>query len=222
MKGRGIRRLCHFTPIENLPSVFSRGGVYSVESARRSAISLRRMDRSRRDGKLDHVSLSLEYPNAFLMRSYGHVAVPNRPSERHVPIAVLDIDPYVLDWTDAQYSPTNAAAGSGEYLETGIEHFRTLFAKTAPNPKCPPRSDEHPRSCPTDIQAEVMIAREIAATAIRGIYVERQVDVLRVTEMGLPAPVVAWPIIFDSDGLSTAIAEGNPPQSPLRESRPLQ
>lgn len=211
---RGISRLCHFTPITNLPSIFGRGGLHSVLQARDRDISLRPMDVGRWDGQLGHVSLSIEYPNAFLMRRYGHVPIPERPLGRWVPTAVLDIEPDAIDWTNALFSPVNAATASGLYLGSGAPHLRSLFARDVPNPNCPPRRQNHPRFCPTDLQAEVMISGGVPMEAIRCVFVERDRDEHDVRAMRIPVPVARWPAIFHPDTLSASIRRGDPPTPP--------
>ncbi len=211
---RGVSRLCHFTPIANLPSIFGRGGVHSVVQARELEISLRRMDAGRWDGQLGHVSLSVQFPNAFLMRRYGHVPIPGRLTERWEPTAVLEIEPNSVDWTNALFSPVNAATASGEYLGASAAHFRSLFARAVPNPSCPPRQQHHPPSCPTDLQAEVMIPGGVPVEAIRRVFVERELDEQDVRAMRLPVPVTRWPAIFYPDRLSASIRRGEPPTPP--------
>lgn len=214
MERRGVSRLCHFTPIANLPSIFGRGGIHSILQAREQNISLRQMDAGRWDGQLGHVSLSLEFPNAFLMRRYGHVPMPDRPSERWVPTAVLEIDPISVDWTNALCSPVNAATARGALLGPVTAHLRTLFDREVPNELCPPRSSRHPAACPTDLQAEVMISGGVLLESIRRIFVEREIDEHDVRTMGLPVPVDRWPAIFSPDSLSAAIRGGKPPRPP--------
>ena len=208
---RSISRLCHFTPIVNLPSIFDHGSILSVEQARAISVPLRRIDHSRWDGELHHVSLSVEYPNTYLMRTYGHVAPPDRPNDRRVPTAVLDVDPLAVEWTKALFSPVNAAAGGGRFLGAGLAHFRSLFDREVPNLNVPPRGAQHPASCPTDLQAEVMLAGEVPTSAVRRIFVERNKDVHDVRAMGLPVPVSRWPAIFYPESLSASIRRGNPP-----------
>ena len=214
LQQRGVSRLCHFTPIANLPSIFGRGGIHSVLQARERDIPLRQMDAGRWDGQLGHVSLSVQYPNAFLMRRYGHVSIPARPSERWVPTAVLDIDPSGLSWSDALFSPVNAATASGDHLGSSIQHLRSMFAPEVPNPNCPPRGQRHPLSCPTDLQAEVMIYGGVPIAAIRRVFVERASDERDARTMRLPVPVTRWPAIFHPDYLSESIRRGDPPVAP--------
>ncbi len=212
LQSRGVSRLCHFTPIANLPSIFGRGGIHSVAQARERDVPLRPMDAGRWDGQLGHVSASIEFPNAFLMRRYGHVPIPGRPRERWVPTAVLDIEPFSIDWTNVLFSPVNAATASGDYLGSSVAHFRSLFDSAVPNPNCPPRQQRHTRSCPTDLQAEVMIAGGVPVEAIRRVFVERELDEEDVRAMRLPVPVARWPAIFYPDALSASIRRGEPPQ----------
>ncbi|MYF81582.1 MAG: DUF4433 domain-containing protein [Chloroflexi bacterium] len=214
LERRGVSRLCHFTLISNLPSIFGLGGVQSVFQARQQNLVLTRMDQGRWDRQLGHVSLSIEYPNAFLMRRYGHVPVPNRPDERWKPLAVLDIDPRAINWRTALFSPVNAATAGGDYLGSHIHHLQSLFAPMVPNPNCPTRSQRHPLSCPTDMQAEVMIYGGVPLAAIRRVFVERTRDERDAQNMRLPVPVARWPAIFHPDHLSGSIRRGEPPAAP--------
>ena len=208
IRRRGISRLCHFTPITNLPSIFGRGGVHSVLQARELGIPLRLMDGERSDGRLGHVSLSIQFPNAFLMRNYGHVRIPDHPKERWIPTAVLDIGPTSVDWTHALFSPVNASTASGAHQGSSTAQFRELFAREVPNRKSPTRSQRHPPSCPTDLQAEVMVAGGVPVQAIRRVFVERERDEREVRAMRPPVSVVRWPEIFRPESLSAAIRRG--------------
>src|SRR4051794_38345257 len=62
----GITRVCHFTPYRNLVHIATGGGLLSsaaLSGAERRAFT--QQDLARWDGHPDHISCSIEYPNAW-------------------------------------------------------------------------------------------------------------------------------------------------------------
>ena len=81
---------------------------------------------------------------------------------------VLEITPDYL-WKDGTlFSPVNAARGGGRYIGEGAVAFEALFGP-APAGSLFTRSLTHVDACPTDNQAEVLVASPIPLDSVGGI-----------------------------------------------------
>lgn len=153
---RNISRLCHFTSIEYLPGIFSDRYIWSVERARRHGSPISRNDRRRLDNRLDHVSVSVQYPNLLLLDSY------RRRGEGGW--VILFLDSRLLSRVNTLFCPVNAATNRGYLLSPGLRGFRTMFKPTigqcGVHQPCS-RSPSHLHNCPTCLQAEVLIEGSI-------------------------------------------------------------
>lgn len=66
---RGITRLIHFTPKENLPSI-QKNGIMSVKTMKDKGISYVHNDNYRFDKTTDGISLSIQNPNQFILMKF--------------------------------------------------------------------------------------------------------------------------------------------------------
>jgi hypothetical protein len=157
---RGISRLCHLTPVRNLVHI-ARYGLRSTEdlSADERA-ALNQQDPDRHDGFPDHISCSIEYPNVWYLRQRRTGA---SAEERLFPDwACVLIEPHHLWRPDTLFCPRNAAAGGGALVEGGPAAFEGLYRDPIVGSNGWTFTRERkPDSCPTDDQAEALIARHI-------------------------------------------------------------
>ncbi|MDO8211009.1 hypothetical protein [Conexibacter sp. CPCC 206217] len=66
---KGITRLCHYTPLSNLLHLAAEDrGLLSLKQLAATASEHDRQDLLRLDGHHDHISCSIEYPNAWYLR----------------------------------------------------------------------------------------------------------------------------------------------------------
>lgn len=208
---RGISRLAHFTPLRNLVHIAtSDDGLLSTKALteeERSAFNPQ--DLERLDGFPDHISCSIEYPNAYYLRRKRKDA---RGEERIFPDWVCLLIASSHLWRDSTLlCPHNAAGRRGVDVGSGIECFKSLFAEEVDAPQRVWTRERQPLCCPTDAQAEVLVHRQIPPRDILGIAVESEAQagntyaVLRQLE----APVEELPILICPDFYSpTTLALG--------------
>ena len=150
---RGITRLCHFTPSRNLGHIAA--NLQGVLAARHLAEDEKAVfnptDLRRLDGLPDHVSCSIQYPNAWYFRT------ARGQEQLFRDWVVLLVDSHYLWRTGTKFCPRNAAAEHGRLIEEGAAAFEALFADTVEGVNTYGRGPDHPAFLPTDEQAEVLI-----------------------------------------------------------------
>ncbi len=169
---RTITRLCHLTPSRNVVHILTGGdGLLSTAALQQTERrEFHQQDLQRLDGYPDHISCSIEYPNAwYLRRRLQSVAGEARLFSDWV---VLTIKPDYLWADETLFCPRNAAAANGRLVEAG-------YVRTAARPD----------SCPTDEQAEVLIHRRVDPDDITGIVVfdaaQAAREWVRLTQLGV-------------------------------------
>jgi hypothetical protein len=201
---RGISRLTHFTPLRNLVHIAtSNDGLLSTKALseeERSAFNPQ--DLERLDGFPDHISCSIEYPNAYYLRGKRKEA---RGEKRIFPDWVcLLLAPGHL-WADLTLlCPYNAAGRRGVDVGSGIECFQSLFAAEVDAPQRTWPRKLQPACCPTDAQAEVLVYRQIPPSDILGIAVRSAAqagDTYAVLRQ-LKAPIEELPLLVCPDFFS--------------------
>ena len=221
---RGITRLCHFTPSRNLLHIAAdRTGILSavrLEADERRVFNP--TDRQRLDGFPDHVSCSIQYPNAWYL---GRARQQDQLFRDWV---VLLIAPHYLWACGTKFCPRNAAAGGGEDVAEGLAAFEALYAPTVRGARGTTfwRSSTHPPWLPTDEQAEVLIPDQVEHAALLGIVVadegQGQVEAGRLAQLRADVPPIhIAPHFFDPRALSTSLRNGRvPEESVLRRREP--
>ena len=211
---RGITRLCHFTPSRNLSHIAAdRAGVLSavhLETDERRVFNP--TDRERFDGFPDHVSCSIQYPNAWYFRNA-------RRRERLFPDwVVLLIRPHYLWTRGTKFCPRNAAAGAGEDVAEGLGAFESVYAPRVRGAGGTTfwRSSTHPSWLPTDEQAEVLIPDLVEHDDLLSVVVadeaQGRLEVRRLAGLGVEAPPISIaPDFFDPRALSTKLRNGRVP-----------
>lgn len=158
---RGITRLCHLTPFQNLIHIARGEGLRStLELSGNARTAFTQQDRERLDGYPGHICCSIEYPNVWYLRQRRSRATP---LQKLFPdwICVL-IEPHHLWRDDTLMCFRNAAAAHGAYVDRGPAAFEAMYADSVVGSggRTYTRGAK-PDSYPTDDQAEVLIAKEI-------------------------------------------------------------
>lgn len=198
---RGISRLAHFTPTRNLVHIAtSDEGLKStkmLEEEERSEFN--QQDLERLDGHPDHISCSIEYPNAYYFSKKKEAA---RGEKRIFPNWVcLLLSPHRLWAGSTLLCPHNAAGWGGTNVTAGFDSFMSMFADKVEAPRDTWVRQGQPECCPTDAQAEVLVHRQVPLRDVLGIVVEsasQATDTYAILEQ-LKAPVEDLPLFVSPD-----------------------
>lgn len=161
---RKVKNLFHFTHVDNLESIF-RIGFKPKAVLTSQSIDFIETDKERFDGITQSISFSLEYPNEWLLRhkirQFGFNFVVLQ-----LPASLLLSHPFLA-------FPGNAAGGAflehrlenpAEYI--GLRGIQNLFL--SPHVRNLNNLDSNQ---PTDIQSEILILKDIAASHISKIHI---------------------------------------------------
>jgi ssDNA thymidine ADP-ribosyltransferase, DarT len=227
---RRIIRLCHFTPSRNLGQILS--GTLGVLSTMRLRDDERHVfaptDLERLDGHTDHISCSIEYPNAWYFDKARARDVLFRDW------VILFIDRKYL-WQDGtRFCHRNASASYGREVRIGHSAFEALFAPkiTGAYGRNYTRTARTPEYCVTDEQAEVLIPDKIALEDILGVAVhsaeQARNEFVRLLYLGIPEErlreltVVVAPDLYDKYRLSAILKQGQRPEETLFDSSAIK
>ena len=212
---RGITRLCHFTPSRNLLHVLNSGYLKDRQTLDMEASDeVNPTDAYRRDGHLDKICCSVEYPNSY------YLDIVKRKELIFLDWVILFIDPEVLWSPGTLFCPRNAAAENGALIESGWPGFESMFAPQSQGARglIFRRQSSHLPCSPTDLQAEVLVPGPIPIEAIQGLAMltEKQVHTERARwdALGLSplmVPTVVAPDLFDKITLKDQIWAGRRP-----------
>lgn len=160
---RGVTRLCHFTKLQSLTHIItSEQGVLASGSIRQDTKNPN--DTARYDGELDFVCCSVEYPNSWFLK---HAREAN-----YDPIfndwAVLYIDLGILKDKRIKFCPCNASRDRGAYINQNADEIESIFSYSVPTFRYS-RTPQMLPACPTDGQAEILIADNVPRDYIKGI-----------------------------------------------------
>lgn len=216
---RGITRLCHFTPSRNLGQILS--GKVGILSTRKLQEDERTVftptDLQRLDGFPDHISCSIEYPNAW----YFDKARSKDVLFKDWVILFIDTKYLWLDGT--KFCPRNAASSRGAQVAGGESAFKTLFEDSVSGAygNRYSRTNRTLPCCPTDEQAEVLVPDVIAMGDILGVAVptneQAQNEVIRLKLMGVAEEFLrslrfsVSPVLFEKYQLSASLKKGERP-----------
>ena len=205
MRERGITRLCHFTSIRALERIVEDQAIHDRKTLEARDARYVFNDPYRHDGRRSHICLTIEHPNVIMMKRLRDDA----PSPRE--FVVLCVQPTEMARPGVLFSRLNAASDSGALLTAGEAGFKQLYVHQ-PGPRPVVRDDTHAPSCPTDIQAEVLIPGPIPLSSILGVVMSsnENVDYVRqVLSSHVPAtPVVYQPDFFSYERVTSAIWRG--------------
>ena len=178
-------------------------------------------DLQRLDGHLDHISCTIEYPNAWYFEKARAKEILFRDW------VVLFIDPKYLCHDGTRFCPRNAAASFGRDVAKGEEAFKKLFAprSTGAYGKSYVRTDRRRDCCPTDEQAEVLVPDTISLGDILGVAVQNEEqagnELVRLSLLGIPKHatkalrIFVAPDLFDKYRLSAMLGNGERPEEAL-------
>ena len=167
MGSRGITRLCHFTPIQNLESILT-NGLYPRDYIDEYLPEVKCPDDNRADRMRNGVCLSVSFPNnkMFFQKRNDCIDVEEWA------VIILDAREVLLKY-DCAFFPSNAS--SGIYRNRPLSDFMTSSAfyalfehkvETCKNPI--ERNSKLDDKYPTDVQAEVIVFDHISSDAIIG------------------------------------------------------
>ena len=170
LEKRGVRSLVHFTRVDVLDNILDKG-LLPVASGVES------IDDKRLDGRLNCISLSIEYPNIRLLRN-GYMRKDRYANDKW---AVLVLDPSLLFDHNCYFANYNAASKgimrkSAESLKTP-DAFEGMFAdsidaETSEGVKSFPRKLNCFDCFPTCDQAEIQVEGIIDKRYIKEIWFE--------------------------------------------------
>ena len=168
---RRITRLCHFTRISSLRHIGETEGLLSTSALREMKQTFYPTDSERYDRHPTHVCCSIQYPN---LRYLKRLIESDAAATPHW--AILLLDPELLAQANTGFCPVNASERCGARVSAGLEAFQSMFAQrvhsyAGSGTKEFERSDRHLPSCPTTIQAEVLIPQRIPSNSIIGVVV---------------------------------------------------
>ncbi|SAK77203.1 hypothetical protein AWB82_04968 [Caballeronia glebae] len=212
---RGITRLCHFTPSRNLIHVLASGYLKDRQTLSMEARDeVNPTDAYRRDGHLDKICCSVEYPNGY------YLDIVTKKELIFLDWVILFIDPVVLWSPGTLFCQRNAAAENGSLIADGWPGYESMFAARVQGAggRVFRRHATHLSCSPTDLQAEVLVRGPIPIEAIQGMAMltERQASTERARwdTLGLAppkVPMVVAPDLFDKISLTNHIWTGRRP-----------
>lgn len=154
---REIKSVFHFTRVENLSNILTNGILPRNNLAAGTAIF---NDTLRADGKLDHSSFSISFPNHKMFYRL-------RSADPESKWAILVFEPDLLTKHNCLFYPVNAASSSVSTLP--LDSFRGALALENMFTYNSESREDFLKSCdPTDVQAEVMIPSIVAMESLRG------------------------------------------------------
>lgn len=173
IKQRKIQNLTHFTKIENLESILTKG-LLSRKYMDRNKIKYAFNDNERWDNKINAICLSIEFPNEFLLKRFK-----NKHINAKWVIILLDIE--LLNNSCNKYFCNKNAGGASSWLDCDFSQkfqaFESMFNDEI-NSKSFARSKQLyiKEYLPTDVQAEILIEDKIQPKFIKKLIFETQND----------------------------------------------
>lgn len=160
---RSVTRLCHFTKLQSFTHIItSEEGVLASKSIRQDTKNV--IDKARYDGELDHVCTTVEYPNSWFLNR----AIELNQDSIFNDWVVLYIDLSILNDRSIKFCACNASRANGAYINQDPNKIESIFSHSVPTFRYP-RTPQMLPACPTDGQAEILIADNIPRRFIQGI-----------------------------------------------------
>ena len=156
MKDRKIRKLVHFTNIDNLQNILKMG-LLPRKILEEQNIDFVYSDENRLEGRKDCVCVSVEYPNTNML-----YYKQNRYGYRYV-VLVLNARKILLNDLKKYYVYINAASSRAIYWLrtdelTTLKYLKNMFSKKVQDSKYTyEREDKDPIFIPTNPQAEILV-----------------------------------------------------------------
>lgn len=175
LKNRKIRYLVHFTNVKNLPSILL-NGILPRKTLEQRAIKFFFNDNDRLENKLDCISLSVEYPNRFLLNKF------KTEYNNKYCIILLDAESVLLNNNNKKYFVyCNAARSDARWwLQNDTlcqdKYLNALFVEENPDSRSfnhySRTSKQLKKYLPTSEQAEILYQGIIPISYIKSIYFE--------------------------------------------------
>lgn len=205
---RRITRLCHFTRLALLDQIISDHAILSNQELKNRGQTVYRNDYYRHDGHLDYVSCSVQFPNLFVLDIF------RERNELDDSWVVMLLDPHLLESSSTRFCPVNAATDKGVHVSDGFDGFQAIFGPYPPSKYGIRRSSNHLKSCPTDLQAEVLIQRSVSADSIIGLVCESDSDLQHVHKLlskwaGTPPACSSRPRCFEQSYVGGLVQNGH-------------
>lgn len=189
VKDRNIEFLLHFTSISNLSSILA-NGLLPRQALDELLMPYRHNDDQRLDGFKEASSLSISFPNSFMLST-------KRGQNHDDYFCIVAIDPAVLRELPCLFYPSNAA-GRGHSTNTDLEPHIGAKGLLRMFEGGESIRDKYsvPRSFTTNTQAEVLVFTKIATHYFRGVALPRRLtskdpDLLARKDPDLPVQLVA-------------------------------
>ncbi|MCB9840525.1 MAG: DUF4433 domain-containing protein [Phycisphaeraceae bacterium] len=182
---RGIKGLCHFTRVTSLASIRS-AGLLSRLACQSAGISFTTNDEERLDGLMDHISLSVSWPNWQLF--YRFRMNTNTTNEDW---CVLVLAPEIMWTRDCLFSADNAASTRESRRSfrdrQGVAAFNRMFDDSGGEALGIVRRELNlPDKMPTNHQAEVLMRGCVPWECVRYILVSSRDSEIR-AQAALPS-----------------------------------
>lgn len=172
---RKIKKLIHFTNIQNLESILN-NGILTRNILDEKNIVYKYTDEKRFDGRPDCTCLSIEYPNSKMLHYKKYNSL-----NKYVMI-VLDAESILSNNLKKYYVYINAANSNAAYLLTSDiltspRYLKNMFLPSVSDTKYTyEREDTDPDFITTNPQAEILINGCIDTTDIMEIHFSNYVD----------------------------------------------
>ena len=172
---RKVSRLCHFTKLESLESI-TKKGVLPQQQLRQQNLSnfIQDHNMANKEGHTNFVRCSVEYPNLFNLDFFQNTQ--QQTSNSAIQWVVLLLNPNLLTRPGTKFCDTNAATENGTRIQPGTNGFKAMYKKVVNLPNHSPvkRANKHLMSCPTNLQAEVLIEGKIDFANVLAVVVYDQ------------------------------------------------
>jgi hypothetical protein len=165
LQQRKVKSLVHFTPVQNLNSIFSHNLLSRIQCDR---LGLKPVttDAYRLDGLLDFISVSVSFPNSGMFY--------RKRMSMNYSWAVLLISPDVICRQPSLFFATNAATAKKKKMDGGYSSaaFSAMFGDPDRN-----SLQGHLDYCfPVDPQAEIMVKQAISINDIQSVVFGSDAD----------------------------------------------
>ena len=184
LEKRKIKYLIHFTNIKNLQSILE-NNLCPVSYLKTNNINYLNNDTQRLDNKLDCISLSIEYPNSYMLKTYMN--------KNRFCLLILNAQKVLLyNNCTKYYLYCNAARNdASQWLETEVLsrdcYIENMFMEHNPDTRehCQySRSEKGIKDyLPTNVQAEILFNGIINSAYIESIVFQTQDDLNLCKEM---------------------------------------
>ncbi len=204
VRGRKISRLCHFTQERSLPLILEEGALRSRAVLKLEDLPHHPNDSWRADGHLDYISLTIHFPNLYVLDRF-------RAQDSTRPWLIVACAPALIWQEGTCFCPRNAARHSGDGIASGLEAFLSMFEHRETD-EWGERRATHLPQCPTDLQAEVLVRSGVRSDDFLGIIVRgpRQEERVRslIQSFGVRLPIAVSKTMFDRDAVRNAAWNG--------------